>query len=94
MYTTWCKNLKRIFCRHVRKGNRPGEAYAYDISIFSLEDVRKEQVQEIAKLKNLVWPLTPSKRMDIEDKVKMLEESLQTIDKFMEWENKKYDGVV
>ena len=51
-------------------------------------------MQEIAKLKNLCWPLTPSKRMDIENKIKMLEESLQTIDKFMEWENKKYDGVV
>lgn len=94
MYTARCKNLSGIFRRHVRKGNRPGEAYAYSISISSLEDVRKEQVQEIKKLNNLVWPLTPSKRMDIEDKVKMLEESLQTIDKFMEWENKEHDGVV
>lgn len=94
MYTTRCKNLSGIFRRHVRTGGRPGEAYAYSVSVGSLEYVRKEQVQEIKKLKNLLWPLTPSKRMEIEDKVKMLEESLQTIDKFMEWENKEHDGVV
>lgn len=94
MYSARCKNLSGVFRRHARTRERPGEAYAYSVSVFSLEDVRKEQVQEIKKLKNLVWPLTPSKRMEIEDKVKMLEESLQTIDKFMEWENKEHDGVV
>lgn len=94
MYSARCKNLTRIFRRHVRTGERPGEVYAYSISFWSLEEVRKEQVQEIEKLKNLVWPLTPSKGMDIENKVKMLEESLQTIDKFMEWENKEYDNMV
>lgn len=89
MSSSRCKNLWRIFNRHAREGKRPGEAYAYSVSVFSLEEVRKEQVQEIVKLKNLVWPLTPSKRMGIEDKVKMLEESLSTIDLFMEWESKK-----
>ena len=94
MYSARCKNLSRIFHRHVRTGKRPGETYAYNVSILSLKYVRKEQVQEIKKLKNLSFPLTTSKRMDIENKVKMLEESLQTIDKFMEWENKSRDGVV
>lgn len=94
MSSSRCKNLWRIFNRHVQEGERPGEVYAYSISFWSLEEVRKEQVREIAKLKNLSSPLTLSKRMEIEDRVKMLEESLQTIDKFMEWENKEHDGVV
>lgn len=87
MYSTQCKNLRRIFLRHAQKGERPGEAYAYSISFGSLEEAQKEQVQEIAKIKNeLDNPLFRSTR---EDKIKRMEESLQTIDKFMEWESRK-----
>lgn len=87
MDSTWCKNLREIFLRHAKKGERPGEAYAYSISFGSLEEARKEQTQEIAKIKSM--PDNPSFRSSREAKIKRLEESLQTIDKFMEWENKK-----
>ena len=92
MISTQCKNLRKIFLRHAQKGERPGEAYAYSISFGSPEEAQKEQVQEIAKIKNR--PENPSLRSSRENKIKMLEESLQTIGKFMEWESKKYDGVV
>lgn len=92
MNSTQCKNLRRIFLRHAQKGEHPGEAYAYSISFGSLEEAQKEQVQEIAKIKNR--PENPSFRSSRKEKIKMLEESLQTIGKFMEWESKKYDGVV
>ena len=49
-------------------------------------------MQEIAKIKDR--PDNPSFRSSREAKIKRLEESLQTIAKFMEWESKKYDGVV
>ena len=87
MISTQCKNLRRIFLRHAQKGERPGEAYAYSISFRSLEEARKVQVQEIAKIKN--EPDNPSFLSSREDKIKRLEESLSTIDKFMEWENKR-----
>ena len=92
MISTQCKNLRGIFLRHAKKGERPGEAYAYSFSFRSLKEAQKEQVQEIAKIKNR--PENPSFRSSRENKIKMLEESLQTIDKFMEWENKEHDGVV
>ena len=92
MNSTQCKNLRRIFLRHAQKGERPGEAYAYSFSFRSLEEAQKEQVQEIAKIKNM--PDNLLFRSSRENKIKMLEESLQTIDKFMEWENKEHDGVV
>ena len=92
MDSTQCKNLRGIFLRHAQKGERPGEAYAYSFSFRSLKEAQKEQVQEIAKIKNR--PENPSFRSSRKEKIKMLEESLQTIDKFMEWESKKYDGVV
>lgn len=92
MISTQCKNLRGIFLRHAKKGERPGEVYAYSISFRSLEEARKEQVQEIARIKDK--PENPSFRSSRENKIKMLEESLQTIDKFMEWENKEHDGVV
>ena len=92
MISVQCKNLRRIFLRHIKKGERLGEVYAYSISFRSLEEARKEQVQEIARIKDK--PDNPFFRSSREDKIKRLEESLQTIDKFMEWENKKYAGVV
>lgn len=92
MYSAQCKNLRRIFLRHARKAGHPGEAYVYSISFRSLKEAQKEQVQEIAKIKNR--PDNPSFRSSRKEKIKMLEESLQTIDKFMEWENKEHDGVV
>lgn len=92
MNSTQCKNLRRIFLRHARKGERPGEGYAYSISFGSLEEARKEQTQEIAKIKSM--PDNPLFRSSREAKIKRLEESLQTINKFMEWESEKYDGVV
>ena len=87
MYSVQCKNLSGVFRRHVRTGERPGEAYAYSISFRSLEEAQKEQVQEIAKIKNELD--NPLFRLSREDKIKMLEESIQTIDKFMEWESRK-----
>ena len=87
MNSTQCKNLRRIFLCHAQKGERPGEPYAYSISFGSLEEARKEQVQEITKIKDK--PENPSFRSSRKEKIKMLEESLQTIDKFMEWESKK-----
>lgn len=87
MISTQCKNLRRIFLRHAQKGERPGEAYAYSVSFMSLEEARKEQVQEIAKIKNT--PDNPLFRSSRKEKIKMLEESIQTIDKFMEWESKR-----
>ena len=92
MISAQCKNLSGVFRRHAKKGERPGEAYAYSVSFMSLEEAQKEQVQEIAKIKNT--PDNPLFRSSRENKIKMLEESLQTIDKFMEWESEKYDGVV
>lgn len=87
MISAQCKNLRGIFLRHVREGERPGVVYAYNIFFESLEEARKVQVQEIARLKNK--PDNPSFLSSREDKIKRLEESLSTIDKFMEWENKK-----
>lgn len=87
MNSTQCKNLRRIFLRHAQKGERPGEVYAYSIYFRSPEEAQKEQVQEITKIKSN--PENPFFRSSREDKIKMLEESLQTIDKFMEWENKR-----
>ena len=92
MNSTQCKNLRRIFLRHAQKGERPGEAYAYSFSFRSLEEAQKEQVQEIAKIKN--EPDNLLFRSSRKEKINRLEESLQTIDKFMEWESEKYDGVV
>lgn len=88
MESARCKNLRRIFLRHTHKGESASEVYAYSVSFVSLEELRKEQVREIEKLKINNWPYSPTERMMIEDKIKWLEESLQTIDKFMEWENK------
>ena len=87
MISTQCKNLRRIFLRHAQEGERPGETYAYSVSFRSLKEARKGQVQEIARIKNKSD--NPFFRSSREDKIKRLEESLQTIDKFMEWESKK-----
>lgn len=90
MESTQCKNLRRIFLRHIEKAERPGEAYSYSASFWSLEEAKEEQEQEIIRQRNK----TNSESELRENKIKILEESLLTIDLFMRWESKQYDNMV
>ena len=89
--TTWTKNLNRIFYKFQNIGETSAIRYVYSIEAFCLEVLKSEPEKELNVLKQFKNAIenniaTKARIDNIDDKVKEIKNSLQTIDLFMGWE--------